>query len=1371
MVTIRSVNEIILSLIDFYKLAQPDLDTKPGTVARDLMIEGVASPLSLLYDELSGVANKQSLRLVVGSDLDKLSKNFGVIRRQATPSSGSAILTFTSISAPIPIARGAIITASNGFSYSVSVGTVVTPVALNFYRAVATKFRDQLDFAGISDTFAVQVTVTATSPGSTGNIGKYSLSKANIAGVSNVTNVNPFNGGTDQETDAAFRNRILSSFSGSSVGTALGYLNVALGVDGVGDAAVIEPGNALMTRDGTEVNVATDGTRTIVSEGSGGKVDVVILGSNLVENADSFIFRDKSNNNDPTSAKNNVVLGQIAEDANKTINRKRIDDIKAGVLPAQPVNNSLQVSGSISGSNFLAKTTDSLGRVFGNFEIIKDTGVYAGSPFGFDTFHWISNKISLFSEDKLKGQFNGQDATTFTDVLEIPQVQQTVSITNENSTITNDRSIIQLLHTPAINVTRVFNVNTGERYIITNQNLDQTGSTNTSGRIQISGNTLPSTSDLLQVDYSWIVNFDQYSDYDGLYNTDNPRSVTDSVDWGLASAIRKERIVFEQETNNNYFAGTVSHPISSVISATKSLMVDGSVTLLTSGLFVNRLAVIVSTLPENITAVDSVVLKNSNTEVYNTDQGNNSFVVTTEVVGIEVLYVATIILPTDTPAVSGDQVTVTMNGVDVFNSGIAQGSVTGTQITIPSDLVDTSATSITLEVNYIANVNDLFSSAITALSASRTGNGFTLSNNNGFNNFSIINASRRENQIVQKNLSNQFYVDLSIPTTDFTLTTDQIVSIVRLSDGYELWTPNHMGTITTGTSGNYQLILSGFNDPVIADRVLIIYYAIDIRRFQPFSFSNDIIKGRVTTLGLNQILNKFTVPLNAFTTQFNVPFTIIESNTNDVLFSATDGELINNGDGTASLSSFTVDMSAQSDLLHKKVKIVVDTLLGGYTNVNNDGVYDITGYDSGTNTLTITEVLTNITVDQVSVIRVSDGQEIWNYTGTLDIDNNQVLIPVSAAASEGDLVYILLFNYKNLRQAPSRITATTVDQISNPGIITVNGTTLAKAENIVFTATNTGLKLNLSEALRKALKLSSLSALPSNVRIAKILKVEKVTTASVTDDSVLTVLATYDTQNTIIQNNKLYADEMLADPTFQALDFQLPNTINNSLNNSTVNLPTLGNKIRITFYYTTDNDSENLSYTRNGTLYTNKKFALINKIFIASGFKTSQATRFTVTSFTQPGLGFRYKVFYDYLAPKQNERIVVRYNYNQLISDVTFAIENSRPINADVLVRAAKETLLDLTINVVIDPAQLSSQTTILQNLRDRLVTTLTTTELGEIVDQPTIINVAQAVSGIARARILYFNKTGGIGQVLKVQAQEDEFFSPNNIVINTETR
>lgn len=1364
MVTIRSVNEIILNLLDFFRLSQPDLDTKPGTVARDLLIDAQASQLSILYDEAGSIADKQSLRLVVGSDLDKLAKNFGVVRRQSTPAGGVALLTFSSIVAPININAGSTIIAGNGISFTVKTGIAVTTSSLNFYRSVATKFRDQLDFVGITDQYAVEVTVVATSPGTLGNIGKYGLSRTSIPGVSNVTNINSFSGGTDQETDAGFRNRVLSSFSGSSVGTALGYLNVALGFDGVSDAIVIEPGNALMTRDGTVTKENSDGSHTIISEGSGGKVDIVILGSTLIQNSDSFIFKDKANN-DPTNPKNNVVLGQISGDENKTVNRKRIDNIKNNQVPAQPVQDILTLTGSISGSNFVPKTIDSLGRIFGNFELKKDTGIYAGSLWGFDTLVWTDNKISLFEEDRIKGQLNGQDSTTFTDVLEIPVIQQNLPINNENSQVTTDRSIIKLLHTPLTNVTRVFNVNTGERYIVTNQNYDATSPFNNTGRIKISGNTLPSPSDTLQVDYSWIVDYDQYSDYDGLLNTSNARAVTDSIDWGYSSSIKKEKVKFELSTGNNYFVGSASHPIDTIISANTFTEIGATVATVTSGVFINHLSVTISTLAIPTVTVDSVKLKNSNIELYTTAQANGSFINTSQVVGIEILYVTTIILPTDTKAVAGDKVTVILNETDVFTSSSDSGSSSDTQITIPSTLIDTAATSLTLLVTYIASVSDLFSSAITSLPSSRGGNGYLLSNNNGFNNFSPVNISRRENQLVQQNLSNQFYVQLSISNLDFDLVADDVLSVIRLVDNVELWNSDFPGTIAIADDNSYQLILSGLNTPVLSDRVLVIYYSDNIRKFQPFSFGNEIISTRIDTLLIDAITGKFTLPLNNITSQAsNVSFTIIEPNTDIVLFTVTDG-YITASDSTAIITSLTQSFNTLADLLNKKVKITAST------DPNNNGTYDILSYNSATNEITISNILDSILVDQVSVIRISDGKEIFGYTGSVDHENNRILFPVTSNAAENDKVFIMYFNYNNLRKSPTRVIGALSDQIINTGIITVSGTTLNKATDVVFTATNTGLKLNISEAVRKFLSINSSVSISNSIKLSKVVKLEKVITAGSGNDEVISVLATYDTFNTTIQNNLLFSDEMLSDSTLANLDFILPSTSNNTLNTDTVNIPKIGDKLRITFYYIIENDTENLSYTGNGSLYTNKKFALINKIFVSSGFKASQSTRFTASSFTQPALGARYKIFYDYTAPKQNEKIVVTYNYNKLISDVTFGIENTRPINADVLVRAAKRTLVDLTINVVIADAYKNSSTTVLQNLRDQLVSALTTTTLNGIIDTVTIINVAQSITGISRARILFFNKSGANGSVLKLQAQEDEYFVSNNIIINTETR
>lgn len=1370
MVTIRNTNEIILSLIDFFRLSQPDLDVKPGTVARDLFIEAPSSQLALLYEELSNISNLQSLRLVVGSDLDKLAKNFGIIRRQSTPATGVGLLTFSSIPAPININKGDIIIANNGFAYSVNSGIAITTNATNYYKSVATKLRDQLDVIGISDQYAVEVTVTASSAGSAGNIGKYALNRTTISGVSNVTNINAFVGGTDQEDDSTFRNRVLAAFGGSSVGTALGYLNAAMSTTGVSDAVVIEPGNPLMTRDGTDVRINSDGSRTITSEGSGGKVDVVILGSNLIENTESVIYHDKSNTNDPTSNKNNIVLGQISGDENKTINRRRIDNLKNGQLPIQPVDSIVQVSGSISGSNFVPKSVDSYGRVTGNYELIKDTGNFGGGPWGFDTFHWVSNYISINGEDKSKGQFNGQDTLAYVDTFSIPQAQQFVSITNENSTVTTDRSIIQLLHYPSTNVTRVFNVNTGERYIVSSQNYDNTGTYNTTGRIKITGNTLPSPSDILQVDYSWVVNFDQYSDYDGLIGTSNPRDVTDSIDWGYSSVVRNERIVFTKDSSNSYFIGTASHPISSVISVNNYSERDGIVTRLTSGVYANRLAVIVYNYPIEPITVDSIQLKNTNSEIYLTAQNNGLFITESVVVGIEVLYNITVILPTDTSAGVGDIVSVSLDSQDVYFSSTTSGSFNSNQITIPVSLIDTTASSITMKANYIAFVSDLFYATTTSLPASRGGNGFSLLNSNGFNNSSVVNTSRREHQTVLLRLSNTYYVELSINSVDFSLAANQIISIIRLSDNEELWNSDSPGSITVGGSGNYQLILSGLNTPLANDRCLIIYYATDIRRFQPFSYSNEIIKTRTEQLAIDPVTGRMIVYLNKFVAQAAaLKFEVIEPNSDLVLYTVTDGYLTVNT-SSANIGSLTSGnmlacLAAIPDLISKKIRISLAI------DPNNNGYYDVVSYNLLDDTITIRNIFDNIESDQISIIKISDGQELWNSTGIIQLSSNRVLLPINSTIHLGDAVFVNIFRYFNLRRSPTRLIGTIVDQIVNTGVISVQGTTLSKAENIIFTATKSGLTQNLLEAVKKAMGLATSASVPSNIKLAKLIKLEKVIPVSANSDEVLQVSATYDVTNTTIQSNLLYSDEMLCDSTLQNLEFILPSTQNNTLNLSTRNLPAIGDKLRVTFYYTTDNDSENFLYTRNGTLYTNKKFAFINKIMVSSGFRSSQSTRFTATSFTQPALGSRYKVFYNYTSPKQNERITIRYNYNKLVSDVTFNIESTRPINADVLVRGAKVVQVDLTMNVVISSDFTSSTTTVLQNLRNKLVTALTASQLGTVVDSVTLINVAQSVPGIARARILYFNKSGYSGQVLKIQAQEDEFFAPNNIIINTETR
>lgn len=1076
MARVRSQPEIISSLLDFYRIAQPTLDTKPGSVARDLLIEGISSQTARLYDEVNRVSTLQSLRLALGIDLDRLGDNFGIKRNRGSTSTGPAILTFNSLVTDISITKGDTITARNGATFTVINSTVISSVLSSKYKATAARFRSDLDFIGITDQFAIEVLVQATATGIQGNISKYSLSQTSISGINNVTNSVPFGGGNGTEDDTAFRNRILAVFSGANTGTSLGYKNAVSSDPSVIDAIVIEPGDPLMTRDGTQVSIAPDGTRTVTSEGTGGKVDIYVFGIRVQEALDSFIYRDLSNTGDPTNSKNDFVLGQITADIGKTVTRKRLDDIQNSVIPNQPINNVIEISGTGSGANYLEKLVDNLGRVTGNFELVRDTGAFGGSPWGFDRIHWINDRIENFSEDKTKQTFNGQDSLGFPDVLNISTVTQNVAVVNENSKINaSNRNTIQLSHAPVINVTRVFNVTTGERYVVSNQNPDGSGILNTTGRINISGRSLPAISDTLQVDYTWVFSFDPYFDFDNRLFNNNPRTVKDSIDWGFSNAVRREKatLIF----TGSFLTVTTTHPISSVVAVNVFNTSYGNI-ILSSG----RLALKVQSI---ITNVVSVIRNSDQAELWNTKKSDGTF------------SGQTIFFPTDSAAMFEDFVTVVYNTIDVFNAS-TQGSFNGNLITIVPSVTATAGTLV--EVTYIANINTILpATLLPALPAIRSGNTFT----------------------------------------------------------------------TTGA-----------------------------------------------------------------------------------------------------------------------------------TNI---------GCQPTTHTFTSSSILTN------------------------------------------------------LRQAPSNLCLIMAGSVS-PGIVTVSGTTIFGVFNVVFTVATTGLKQDLSAALRKALGFTSKSSMPNTMRIARVTKVSKVTTSSSLE--VLSTDHTYDIKGYHLYDNSFVKEESVGDMMLKLTEFVLPSTPNNI--SST---PISGNKLQVTFYYTVSPDTENVSFSKSGTLYTDKKFILVDTVAISSGFTSSGSSTATLTisNFNQPSTRSRYKVFYDYLAPKTNERINVRFNFDKLIGDSTFNIENTRPINADVLVKSSVPTFVDVTMRIGITDEFINSTTIVLQNVRDAMTAKLNATALNTKIDASDLVNQAYTVTGVDSARIIFFNKTGKIGSVLSVKAGKNEFIRANTINIELE--
>jgi hypothetical protein len=73
--------------------------------------------------------------------------------------------------------------------------------------------------------------------------------------------------------------------------------------------------------------------------------------------------------------------------------------------------------------------------------------------------------------------------------------------------------------------------------VIEDQNPDGSGELNTTGRIKISGRTLPTVSDVLQVDYTWVYEFDKHVDFDDLNPKHPLNSVQDSIEWGFNNYI------------------------------------------------------------------------------------------------------------------------------------------------------------------------------------------------------------------------------------------------------------------------------------------------------------------------------------------------------------------------------------------------------------------------------------------------------------------------------------------------------------------------------------------------------------------------------------------------------------------------------------------------------------------------------------------------------------------------------------------------------------------------------------------------------------------------------------------------------------------
>jgi uncharacterized phage protein gp47/JayE len=117
----------------------------------------------------------------------------------------------------------------------------------------------------VDSTAGILVDVTAVSAGSDGNVGANAIivQETPIDGITIVTNPAATVGGTDVESDDAFRQRILGEYQGHGAGNRADYISWLLAINGVERAACIPvwagPGTVLavpMLADGSPVSGA-----------------------------------------------------------------------------------------------------------------------------------------------------------------------------------------------------------------------------------------------------------------------------------------------------------------------------------------------------------------------------------------------------------------------------------------------------------------------------------------------------------------------------------------------------------------------------------------------------------------------------------------------------------------------------------------------------------------------------------------------------------------------------------------------------------------------------------------------------------------------------------------------------------------------------------------------------------------------------------------------------------------------------------------------------------------------------------------------------------------------------------------------------------
>lgn len=313
MLNIKTLNEVIINIINNIHDALPEIDIKEGTFVRDVIIDPIANEVADIYNDLYGLQVSQSVLTATGSDLDRLAANYFITRKAGTISSGKvrfyikrSNLDSTQIAySNIRIPKGTTIsgqgTTKNPSLQFVTVDDILIPASSNSITSnnvtvttgVLALPRDATGFR------YVEIACQSLSIGSGMNIAPNIITSqvgTTIDMISSVNNPYSFSGGSDPEDDISLALRISLAITGSNIGTKDGYTSYILKQPQVLDAYVVGAGDSYMTRD--IVTILDPKTNLGKQQSIGGKVDIYVKTNSLSEDSFSHQVNADDLNND-----------------------------------------------------------------------------------------------------------------------------------------------------------------------------------------------------------------------------------------------------------------------------------------------------------------------------------------------------------------------------------------------------------------------------------------------------------------------------------------------------------------------------------------------------------------------------------------------------------------------------------------------------------------------------------------------------------------------------------------------------------------------------------------------------------------------------------------------------------------------------------------------------------------------------------------------------------------------------------------------------------------------------------------------------------------------------------------------------------------